>query len=320
VRPRELSLPAPKLAVPALYVLATVALVVFLGIPYQRDILALWVILGLLCFSLADLRGTARGIVLELLPFIAILIAYDSLRGSAGHLFGVHYLPQLQVDRWLFGGATPTVSLQHWLWHGHVVWYDVVVWCVYLTHFFATPVVAAVLWKVDRARFRVFAVLVATLSFMGLATYALYPAAPPWMASDAHLTAPIIRIVPAVVASLHTQSAGSLFEHGYAYANNVAAVPSLHTAFALLIAITLWPIVPRFVRPLLALYPLAMGFTLVYTGEHYVFDVLLGWLYTGAAVFAGRRLHSWWLARRSAQQRAADPAPEAVAEPAGSQI
>lgn len=285
--------------VPGAYVVATVALFALLGIPYQRDILALWVILGLLCFSLADLRGSLRGIVLELVPFIAILIAYDSLRGTAGRLFAVHYLPQLDVDRFLFGGATPTVWLQQHLWHGHVVWYDVVVWCVYLTHFFATPVLAAILWKFDRARFRVFAVLVATLSFMGLATYALFPAAPPWMAAQAHLTAPITRIIPLVMASVGTKSAGSLIEHGYAYANNVAAVPSLHTAFALLIAITLWPVTSRRLRPLVALYPLAMGFTLVYTGEHYVFDVLLGWVYTVAAVLVGRALLRAWQARRA---------------------
>ncbi len=314
MRLRELTPISPRVLGPVVYVIATVALFLLLGIPYQRDILALWVILGLLCFSLADLRGTARGIVLEILPFIAILIAYDSLRGSAGHLFGVHYLPQLQIDRWMFGGATPTVALQHWLWHGHVVWYDVIFWCIYLTHFFATPIVAAVLWKFDRPRFRAFAVLVAVLSFMGLATYALYPAAPPWMAADAHLTAPIVRIVPQVVASLHTQSAGSLFEHGYAYANNVAAVPSLHTAFALLIAITLWPVVPRWLRPVLAVYPFAMAFTLVYTGEHYVFDVLLGWLYTVVAVFAGRALMGAWLARRE-RRRAGAAAPAAVPVP-----
>jgi hypothetical protein len=287
-----------KLIVPAAYVLATVALFVLLGIPYQRDIVAMWAVLGLLSVSMADLRGSARGILLEWVPFMAILIAYDSLRGSAGHLFAVHYLPQLDVDRWLFGGTTPTVALQHWLWHGRVVWYDVLVWCVYLTHFFATPIVAAVLWKFDRARFRIFAVLVTTLSLMGLVTYALYPAAPPWMASAAHLTAPITRIVPAVFAGLHVHSAGSLVEHGYQYANNVAAVPSLHTAFALLIAITVWPSTPRWLRPVVAVYPLAMAFSLVYTGEHYVFDVVLGWLYTLAAVAAGRAVLGWWSARR----------------------
>ncbi|MEA2160145.1 MAG: hypothetical protein QOD66_2525 [Solirubrobacteraceae bacterium] len=282
------------------YVIATVALVVVFGVPYQRDLVAVWVMLGLLCFSLSDLRGYARGVLLEWVPFFAILIAYDSLRGSAGHLFGVHYLPQLQADTWLFGGATPTVTLQHWLWHGHVVWYDVIFWGVYLTHFLATPLLAGVLWKIDRQRFRVFAVFVATLSFAGLITYALYPAAPPWMASDAHLIAPITRIFPQVLLSLGTQSAGSLFEGGYHYANNVAAVPSLHAAFSLLIAITLWPHKRKWLRPIVAAYPLLMAFSLIFAGEHYFSDIVLGWAYTLVAVLAARALLRRWTAWRPA--------------------
>ena len=290
---------SPKVLVPVAYACATVLLVLVVGVPYVRDLVALWVMIGILCFSLADLRGSARGLVLEWLPFMAILIAYDSLRGTAGRIFGVHYLPQLRFDQWLFGHTTPTVTLQHWLWHGHVVWYDVVLWCVYLTHFFATPVLAAVLWKLDRPQFRMFAVLVSVLSFMGLITYALYPAAPPWMASQAGLIAPTTRIVHVVFQSLGTQSAGSLIEHGYQYANNVAAVPSLHTAFTLLVAITLWPRVSKRVRPLLALYPLAMAFALVYMAEHYVFDVVLGWIYCVAAVFLTRAVVKLWMARRA---------------------
>lgn len=294
------SLLRPTVVVPALFVLATTLLVAVLGVPYQRDLVAVWVLLGLLCFSLADLRGYARGVLLEWLPFIAILIAYDSLRGTAGRLFGVHYLPQLQFDRALFGGNAPSVLLQRWLWHGHVVWYDVIAWGVYLSHFFATPVLAAVLWKIDRQRFRWFAVTVVALSFAGLITYALYPAAPPWMASQAHLMAPIIRIIPAVWHSLSLHSAGSLVESGYQYANNVAAVPSLHAAFSLLIAITLWPRRHTWLRPLVALYPLAMAFSLVYTGEHYFADVLAGWAYTIAVVLAVRAL-----GRRRAERRSA---------------
>ncbi len=225
----------------AAFVAGTVALVLLLGVPYQRDVLAIWLLVGLFCCSLSDVRGYLRGVLVDWLPFIAILIAYDSLRGTAGRLSAVHVLPQLQIDRWLFGGTAPTVTLQHWLWHGHVVWYDVVFWLTYLTHFFATPVVAAVLWKLDRARFRRFAVLVAALSFTGLLTYALYPAAPPWMAAQAGDMSPVTRIIPLIWQHLGLHSAGSLVESGYQYANNVAAVPSLHAAFSLLIAITLWP-------------------------------------------------------------------------------
>ena len=54
----------------------------------------------------------------------------------------------------------------------------------------------------------------------------------------------------------------------------------------MLVALFLWPRVRRPLRPLLVLYPLAMGLTLMATGEHYFFDVLLGWLYAGATMAA----------------------------------
>jgi hypothetical protein len=294
---------------PAAFLAATAALVAIVGVPYQRDIVAVWVLLGLLCFSLSDLRGYFRGVLIEWLPFIGLLIAYDSLRGSAGHLFGVHYLPQIQVDQALFG-TVPTVTLQHWLWHGHVVWYDVICWAVYLTHFFATPLLAAVLWKVDRKRFRKFVVFVAALSIAGLVTYALYPAAPPWMAAPAHLISPVTRIIPLVWPAVGVHSAGSLVEHGYAYANNVAAVPSLHAAFSLLVAITLWPRKRKWLRPLVALYPLAMAFALVYGAEHYASDILLGWVYTIVTVLGAREAAGRWEARRMVQRSSRAYVPE----------
>jgi membrane-associated phospholipid phosphatase len=58
----------------------------------------------------------------------------------------------------------------------------------------------------------------------------------------------------------------------------------------MLVALFLWPRVRRPLRPLLLLYPLAMGLTLMATGEHYFFDVLLGWMYAGS-VMGG---WAWW--------------------------
>ena len=85
-----------------------------------------------------------------------------------------------------------------------------------------------------------------------------------------------------------------LFSEGQASVNLVAAVPSLHAAFSALVAMFLWRRVRRPLRPLLALYPLAMGLTLIATGEHYFFDVLLGWVYAGAVMAAC----GWWERRR----------------------
>ena len=46
-----------------------------------------------------------------------------------------------------------------------------------------------------------------------------------------------------------------------------------------------------------------MAFALVYTGEHYVIDVLLGWLYASTIFVAGNRLfdrYEQWRERRAA--------------------
>jgi membrane-associated phospholipid phosphatase len=53
----------------------------------------------------------------------------------------------------------------------------------------------------------------------------------------------------------------------------------------------------------LALYPLAMALTLVYTGEHFVIDVLLGWMYATVVFVVGNRLFDAYEIRRAARAR-----------------
>jgi membrane-associated phospholipid phosphatase len=92
--------------------------------------------------------------------------------------------------------------------------------------------------------------------------------------------------------------------------NDVAAIPSLHAAYTLLVVLFFWSMVKWWGRLLLLLYPLAMGFTLVYTGEHYVFDVVLGWVYA-VVIYAAVMLYE----RSRAESRAAAapvPAPPLV--------
>jgi membrane-associated phospholipid phosphatase len=101
-----------------------------------------------------------------------------------------------------------------------------------------------------------------------------------------------------------------LFSEGQASVNLVAAVPSLHSAFTMLVALTLWNRVPwRWARPLLLLYPAAMGVTLMATGEHYFFDVLLGWIYAGGVMVAW----SAWERARAARSSRVEPADAAQA-------
>jgi membrane-associated phospholipid phosphatase len=280
--------PLARIAAPVAYAVALATACVVRGIPTSRDALLLWILLGLLAFSATRGPGTVRAILVDWLPLAAVLLAYDVLRGYADGLLTAHVEPQLRADEWAFGGTVPTVWLQRELWEGAagIDWVDWASWVVYLTHFFATLVVAACLWLFRRPLYRPYAAMVALLAVAGFATYALFPAVPPWMASERGALPPTERIVHDVSAAAPVDFFGSIWEHGARYANDVAAMPSLHAAYALLISLFLWPVVRRRWRPLLAVYPVAMGFALVYTAEHYVSDVVAGWLYAAAAFAA----------------------------------
>lgn len=285
---------------PLLYAVSFAGYAAWRGVPGGREPLFLWIALGLLAFSLSDLRRWGRGMVVEWLPFLFILFTYDLLRGWADSVFPTHYLPQAQAEHALFG-TIPTVWLQDRLWQGsaHVQWYDYASWFVYLTHFFATLLLAAVLWVRRPELFRRYTAMVTTLAMLGFTTYVLFPAAPPWIASDEGYVGPVERIVVPIWSHVPYVNLNAIFEKGERYSNQVAAVPSLHAAFALLVSLFLWRYVSRRWRPLLVAYPIAMGYALVYLGEHYAVDIVLGWVYAAAAYAVVELVIAWNPRRRT---------------------
>ena len=61
-------------------------------------------------------------------------------------------------------------------------------------------------------------------------------------------------------------------------------------------------------------YVLAMGLTLVYTGEHYVIDVLVGWVYVGLTFALVAAFEAWWapISRARAERAASASAAASV--------
>ena len=90
-----------------------------------------------------------------------------------------------------------------------------------------------------------------------------------------------------VVAATHAFGSwhtGALASH----ANQLAAMPSLHIAWAVWCTLALWRIsTRRWVRALAALYPCVTALAVLATGNHYVLD-LLGGLVAIAASRADR--------------------------------
>jgi membrane-associated phospholipid phosphatase len=280
-----------------LYFVALVLWSAHYGIPVQRELVILWTCGALACASIGRPPREIAQLAIDWLPIVAVLWAYDLTRGTADSLgIGVHFDPMIDFDRAVFG-EVPTVWLQQELYEPGVVrWWDAAFTLVYTSYFITPFALAGWLWARDRSAFLRFARRLVTLALAGLVTYILFPAAPPWMASELGLIGEVHRTTARGWEVLGVGTA-SLFSKGQAASNLVAAVPSLHSAFTMLVALFLWGLVRARLRPLLLLYPLAMALTLMATGEHYFFDVVLGWLYAGAVMGAWR----WWERRRPAR-------------------
>ena len=237
-------------------------------------------------------RSWAR-VARDWLPFVSIIAAYRVLyRWSAPLTAKAHVEPQRGFDEVVFRGTVPTVSVQRAAWDPEdPKWWDYAAWVVYLSHFAVTPALAGALWRRDETAFRRFRALVVATTFAGFATYAAYPAVPPWLASIRGDIPPTDRVVHTMWEHLGTPRMAAIFGEDSALAFPVGALPSLHAAWPFLVMLFFWDRSPRS-RPVLAAYNLAMAGTLVYSADHFVFDILLGWAYAGA-------IYSFWRQRRA---------------------
>ena len=270
----------------ALYFVALIVWSYHYGIPVQRDLVIAWVCGALACACIGRHPREMLQLVIDWAPMVIVLGAYDITRGAADQLgIGVHVHPMIDFDKAVFFGQTPTEWLQHHLYNPNVVSGWNVFFTLTYTSYFLTPfMLAGWLWAHDRREYLRFAKRLVSLALAGVATYILFPAEPPWMAADEGLLHNVVRTTGEGWKIIGVGTS-VLFDEGQASVNLVAAVPSLHSAFTMLVALFLWDRVPwRWARPLLLLYPAAMAVTLMATGEHYFFDVLLGWIYAGGVM------------------------------------
>ena len=78
----------------------------------------------------------------------------------------------------------------------------------------------------------------------------------------------------------------------------------------MLLALFMWPRVKALGKTLFMGYALAMAFALVYTAEHYIFDIVLGWLLAAAVIatyqIIDRKILLPRQRRRAAEEAAAE--------------
>jgi hypothetical protein len=226
--------------------------------------------------------------VRDFAPFAVGVLTYESARTLAHRINpDPFYRPQIDADKVIGLGRVPTVRLQGWLYDGTPRLFERSLDTVHDWYFGFLLTALFLLWlECRRGYLRAVAAALAC-AFAAVVGFVAFPAAPPWLAACHHLVGPLERIrehghqCPRALTDPSLVS--RLFDD-----NPVAAIPSLHGAWSTLTALIIWRWRRR-LWPLGVAYALVQQFAVVYLGEHYVIDILLG---------DALALLMWWLTGR----------------------
>ncbi|HEV2065215.1 MAG TPA: phosphatase PAP2 family protein [Thermomicrobiales bacterium] len=187
------------------------------------------------------------------------------------------------LERALFGGVLPSTRLQHqWLDPGSIHPHDIAFSVVHGSFFFVPFLIAAIAWWRQRPLFSRYLKATAICFAISLVAFALLPTAPPWMSDPdevARITHQVLRDGLGTSALAEGSTSGEAF---WFEPNDLAALPSVHVAMAVLVSLVLGTFA-RWGRVTGALYAVAMSVSVVYLGEHFVLDVVTGWIVAFAA-------------------------------------
>jgi hypothetical protein len=278
------------------------------GLPTDRIAVLSWVLGGFACGAVGRPLRDWFFMLRDFSLFVAMWFAYDYSRGMADQVgFPVNHTLPRDVDRLLFLGSDPNVWLQDKFYEpGAVRWYDVAGSLIYFTHFCVPMGIAIALWARNRDRWVQYVRRLATVLFLGVATFVVFPAAPPWMVSKEGGMDLIARPTVRGWTHLGLDTVSRVIERGREVVNPVAAVPSLHVAFSLIVVLFFAKQMPKWLWPIVVVFPASMMLTLVYFGEHFVFDGIMGVAYV---LIAFRFWSKYEASRRGAVQKTSRFAP-----------
>ncbi|HUB36646.1 MAG TPA: phosphatase PAP2 family protein [Solirubrobacteraceae bacterium] len=204
----------------------------------------------------------------EALTIVWLCWVYDAITNLAPlrlHAALAHGEGVLALERSL--GISPELSLDRWLGAHHTLalaisdYYD-------NAHFIVTLGLLGYIWWRRADIYRPLRNTLVAVNVIAFAVFLLYPVAPPRMLTGDGFSD--------IVASTH--AFGSWHTGALASAaNQLAAMPSLHMAWAGWCGLVLWRLSSRaWVRTLAIVYPCMTALAVLATGNHYVLDVLAG--------------------------------------------
>jgi membrane-associated phospholipid phosphatase len=224
-------------------------------------------------------------IVRQVLLFAAAYYAYRIVRGASDDPVGAAQAFQnarsvMNLEQSL--GIFVEPSIQAWAETKPVI-IDAASWVYINAQFTVTMASLAYIYLRHTSSFNYVRNMFAAAMFTALIGYVALPTAPPrffpeWGFADS-------------VSEMTGVSHNSVIVH--ALFNPYAAIPSMHVAFALMIAVPLSRLCKhRISRTAWALYPLVVVFVIVSTANHFITDAVAGAAAAGFGAWA-----AWWMAR-----------------------
>ena len=300
------SFPRRKDSLTAVAVLLLFLLMTALFIGLRPEHVAMAVLLGVLFFA----SPYTRKLLMTLLPFVIFAVSYDWMRVWPNYKVNdIDVAGLYTAEKTLFGIDVDGVrmTLCEFFNEHHAVVADFFAGLFYLC-WVPVPVLFALFLflRGRRALALRFSVVFLLVNLIGFAGYYIHPAAPPWYVMEYGFE-PVLG-TPGNVAGLGRFDAlvgMEIFAPMYGRNANVfAALPSLHSAYMLVAFV--YAIMGRCKKWLIALFgvlTVGIWFTAVYSGHHYLIDVLLGILCALVGILLFEQVLMRWPAFRRFMER-----------------
>lgn len=241
--------------------------------------------------------GRARYFVAGIVPYATAWFVFSFLRSFADETLFAKTLntEAVNFERWLFNGEIPTIRLQASFYTpGEIQIWDYYFTLIHWSYFIIPHAIALWIWWRSKREFQHYLVALTMTLFLGLVIYFVLPANPPWMAPDV-IDSPTAPVVQRIMEPIAMELGGGLYQAGYKIvgeSNPIAAMPSMHFAITFILV---WVARGKGLGWEIAawVYSLSMGAALVYMGEHYVIDIVVGGMVTTFAWFATKA----WISR-----------------------
>jgi membrane-associated phospholipid phosphatase len=268
---RRVRRPGPLVVIAIVYLVAASAVMIWRGISVSPDYILL------LAVPVALLSGRFLGFLRDWIPFIAIYLGYEALRGIAGRTgIAPHVRDIAGVETGLFGGHVPSAVLQAATPGTLGRALALITTVVYFSHFVVPFGVGLILWLADRTQFLRYTVGLMSMAFAGFFVFLLLPTAPPWYAENHGVIHGVTKLLGTTLPSAISPYYQTLYNT--LLSDPVAAFPSLHVGFPFISFLALRRVYSRASWLALA-WTVVVSFSVVYLGEHWAVDAFGGVLF-----------------------------------------